>query len=503
MKIAFVNDIHMRDNRNSSQHAFLLRAVEQMKADNIKTVIALGDITSRGELGSVDLYKDALQGFENYILLGNWDTANPDTAQKMIDMADDIDITVGSRHLVGVNTPYGDITPKDRKRLLKMKDGDIALMHHGPHIMNEDSRTFIKQLSEERNITVIHAHSHKSFDYKIGDSHIVGLRALDPDKSIGNFPCITYCDITDDKIEFEEKLIEVSVDILLDLRKHFGLSCVDNHKDVSYAIENKVPFIELRCNGGDWYPDMTLLPKLDEWRKVTNGYLSIHMPNLKWVDGKISGEDKWLQAVSYAIKTGANSLTMHPPRVIKKDMPENGEVWQSFARLYAYAVSSVGADVKTGIENLHMTGSEQSRYMETEELHFGYTPEDVTQWIDTVNDVLNMEKRVGHVLDVGHARNNGNYASLYPSSRWYEIMGNKTVAYHIHQVTPTDNGAINHNAIENWFGPLISYSSFFYAWGENMLNHVPVFLEVQGAENFEKSINAFERILKLYRGGIC
>jgi hypothetical protein len=103
---------------------------------------------------------------------------------------------------------------------------------------------------------------------------------------------------------------------------------------------------------------------------------------------------------------------------------------------------------------------------------------------------------VGHILDVGHARNNGNIASTHPIGRWYEIMGKRTVAYHIHQVLPAPKGGMkNHNAIETWLGPIINYSSFFYSWEKNVLNHKPVFLEVQGRENYQKSIDAFEKLL--------
>ena len=50
----------------------------------------------------------------------------------------------------------------------------------------------------------------------------------------------------------------------------------------------------------------------------------------------------------------------------------------------------------------------------------------------------------------------------------------------------------NHRPISNWFGPMISYVSFIHAWEKEMLNHVPVFLEVKGAENYEISVKAFE-----------
>ena len=71
-------------------------------------------------------------------------------------------------------------------------------------------------------------------------------------------------------------------------------------------------------------------------------------------------------------------------------------------------------------------------------------------------------------------------------------MGNRTVAYHIHQDVMENGEMKNHRPISNWFGPMISYVSFVHAWKTKMLNHVPVFLEVKGSENYDVSVKAFE-----------
>ena len=125
---------------------------------------------------------------------------------------------------------------------------------------------------------------------------------------------------------------------------------------------------------------------------------------------------------------------------------------------------------------------------------FGYTPQEVGAWIDALNQKLGAG-RVGHVLDVGHARNNDPIAQKYPIGYWYAHMGQKAVAYHIHQVTRVPDGLQNHCAIENWFGPMINFTSFFYEWHRGRLGHVPVFLEVKGWENYEKSVDAFWKVV--------
>ena len=184
---------------------------------------------------------------------------------------------------------------------------------------------------------------------------------------------------------------------------------------------------------------------------------------------------------------------MHHPRVRLCDMPEGGDVWRAFEEIYLYTINKMPPSVRIGIENMHLEAGEGNN----PQRGFGYTPGEVSAWIDTLNAAVGNPNRVGHVLDVGHARNNGYIASIYPIGRWYEIMGNKAVAYHIHQALPATKGGMkNHNAIENWLGPIINYSSFFYNWELGRLNHVPVFLEVQGSENYQKSIDAFDELLK-------
>ena len=493
MKIAFICDIHMPQNINSPQYAFFLRAVKQLKKDGIKTVVGLGDIVSYGEPGAMAMYQETMQNFESYVLLGNAEVRNSDTKELFLNNSQDVCIEYGGRKILGLNSPSERLTNEDRDNIKSLCDGDILLMHHGLHAFCDEDCGFLTKCLYNKKLTFIHAHSHKKFDYSVGKSRVIGLRALDPDKSIGDFPCITYIDISEENIFVEEKAFEVSREVLSDIRRYFGISCVDNHRDLEYATKNKVGALELRCNSRQWSPDMTLMPKLEAWRKKTNGYLSVHMPNLKWDGEKITGIDQWKEAVNYATTINADGLTMHPPRVKKCDMPQDGEVWQAFLDLYVYAVKNVGDNVKIGIENLHMSGSEISQRVDANELRFGYTPEEVSLWIDAINESIGKPNRVGHLLDVGHARSNGSYASIYTSSRWYEIMGKKTVGYHIHQVISVDGNTLNHNAIENWFGPLISYVSFFYAWEQNMINHVPVFLEVKGAENFEKSMQSFDR----------
>ena len=489
MKIGLICDIHMPDNENSAQAVFLKKAVAQMKDDGISLVISLGDTTAAGEYRGFESYIDLVKKFESFTLLGNSDVRDKENAQRFLQESSSFKKELGTISLWGINTPYAKIGDADRKLLSEVKDGDVVFLHHSIPGLYDDSRQFLTSLANEKEITIIHAHSHKWLDYTLGKSRVVCIRALDPDKSIGNFPCITYYD-TDSK-QFEERVFTVSNEVMYDARKLFGISCVDNHRDVEYALDNSVYAIELRCNGSDWEPDYSLVPMIEQWRKKTNGYLSVHMPNLRYKNDKIIGAEQWFIAVEYAKNIGADGMTMHPPKAKLEEMKQK-EVWDEFLKLYVYASQNVKEDINIGIENLHMGESETEK-----DRGFGYTPDEVSAWINAINTSLKKDGMVGHTLDVGHARNNGILCEKFPISRWYEIMGNRTVAYHIHQVTPDGNNYKNHQAIENWFGPMISYASFFYCMEKNILNHVPIFLEVQGSENYQKSIDGFEKCFNL------
>lgn len=484
MKIGLLCDMHI-SNQDSAQWDFFMRAAEQMEKDKIQTVVNLGDTTSFGEYDIFCEYKKQMKAFRCYTLLGNSDVRDAFTAPFFEKEKEAVRLEIGCGSMFGIHTPYGRIEKEDRNVLRQMRDGDVLLLHHSPGGLCEESCELLTKLANKKEITIIHAHSHKWLDYTLGKSRVICIRALDPDKSIGDFPCITYYDT--ERKELEERCFTVSDQTVMHAKKYFGISCTDNLKDVGYAARHDVYAIELKWNGMERKPDSALTTEIERWRDGSNKYLSIHMPNLYWKNGEIEGAEQWRAALEYANAVKVDGLTMHPPRAKLREMRRK-EVWDEFLKLYVYAAQSVKEGVNIGIENLHMGESEKE-----EARGFGYTPQEVNKWIDSINTSLKKDGRVGHTLDVGHARNNGILSERFPISRWYEIMGKHTAAYHIHQVTPLGDELLNHNAIEHWFGPMISYVSFFYAWEKGRINRVPIFLEVRGCENYEKSITAFDK----------
>ena len=479
--------MHLPDSKKSPQYEFFCRALKQMEDDGIKTVVNLGDINAFGEVAPFEDYIERMRAFESYYVFGNSEVRDEQTLEKMMSLKTEPCFKVGDRTFLGINTPYADIDEGDRARLEALKDGDVVLLHHYVRSLHKDSREFFERLLEEKALTVFHGHAHYFIDDVVGKSRVYGLRALDPDKSIGNYPCITYVDITDDSITLEEKLFPVSDEAICGIRGYFGISCVNNERDINYAIENGVCNLEIRCRSLKDV-DYAALPLVQKWRETCGEYLSLHMPDVKYSYGEFIGEDKWMAALEFAKALGADGITIHPPVAKRADMRVKA-VHDRFLQYYVDAVAFMGDGVKVGIENMHMSKGEKN----DESCGFGFCPEEVASWIDAINERLGKPGRVGHTLDVGHARNNGIIASTNPISRWYEKMGGRTVAYHIHQTVMNGGEMKNHCPIENWFGPMISYVSFLYAWETKMINNVPVFLEVKGTENYDKSIKGFQK----------
>ncbi len=492
MKIGFLCDSHVGGGEKSPQYAYLCKAVEQMKKDGIDTVVCLGDITAFGESAVFDRCVSLLGKFNNaFVLLGNADVRKKEDKDIILSKAKEVFFREGKKNFLGLHLIAGRIKEEDFAKIENLCSGDVLMMHYGVHSLIVEHRERLEEILKGKKLNVIHAHSHKRFDYYIGESRVFGLRALDPDKSIGDYPCITYFDTETE--EYTEKVFAENKKLLEEIASHFGISCADNIRELHCAIDNKISAVELRMSTIK-EDEAEIYSLINEWRDETQGYLSAHMPNIKYDGEEVAGIEDWLIAIERSLKYRVDGITVHPPRIKKSILYSNNELLEQLIDLYATSFARFEGSVKIGIENVHKTKAEAEAGLPNEELGFGYTPDDVLFFVNKLNEKLG-KNRVGVVLDVGHTKNNGSLSSIYTVGSWYEMVGDKTVAYHIHQVLSTENGMKNHNAIENWFGPLISYSSFFYSWDKGIINRAPVFLEVRGSENYLKSVNAFNELL--------
>jgi len=63
----------------------------------------------------------------------------------------------------------------------------------------------------------------------------------------------------------------------------------------------------------------------------------------------------------------------------------------------------------------------------------------------------------------------------------------------------TGGALANHQPIESVFGPLISFSSFLWAWRNGQLRHAPMYLEIRNSAGREASLSAFRGMLRWAR----
>lgn len=483
MKVAFMCDMHLPMRKDSVQYKYFTDAVNEIKKSDSDITIVVGDIAAYGEENALSFFNSVMKDLPHIAVLGNSDVRNGDIET----FSYGGNIYVGNRNIFCINTPYAKINEEDKEKIALLTDGDILVMHHSIPALDELSRSFLSKILNNKSITVIHAHSHNFQDYKLGKSRVICIRALDGDKSIGAPPCITYFEITENSLSFSEKLFTVDPSLVYDFRDYLGISCFDVKKDIDFAIENNLHNLELRkYDENDGLFDFTV-NKIQEWKRVCVKSFSVHMPNIRYVDGKLTANG-WEYAKKLALSCDADTLTIHVPRISVSDMENN---FNLVAKFYAERISEFPENVKVGIENLHMEKNE----LPDKSRGFGYTPIEVISFVDAVNDLLG-EKRVGVTLDIGHARNNPPYNSIYPLGMWYALLGDKTVAYHMHQVS-RENGVLkNHTEIKSLFGPMISFSSFFKAWSIGQINKCPVFLEIRDINERHNSVFVFDNLRK-------
>lgn len=488
--VAVLCDMHLSGDTRSPQYTWFMRAIERMKSDGIKQVITLGDLTAFGETSAWQLYLDAVRDFDHMEIIGNADVRDRQTAADLERLTENAEMQLGARRVIGLSTPCGVIGERDFGRLETAKDGDVICLHYYLDALKEPSRSRFLKLIETRDVTVLHGHAHKDFDYTVGKARVLGFRGLDPDKAIGDAPCISYLTFGE-RVDCREISFALDRSIPKAVKDFFGVSCVDLIADVEYALKKGIKYIELRCDKKSWTRDPRQIALVKEWREKTNGFLSVHMPNLKWKDDCVDGAERWREVLDFALELNVDHLTIHPPRrTCRRDVLENPVCFAQLLSHYVDAVRRVPSKVTVGIENLHWDEGEAI----DENRCFALIPEEQLLWVNAINEALGNPDRVGCVLDTGHARNNGKLAKRYPLSRWYAAIGPRAVAYHVHQSIKQEDGRLkNHKPLACWYGPMINYCGFLWAWEQGILKHAPIFLEVKGWENHEKSLDGFDK----------
>ena len=309
------------------------------------------------------------------------------------------------------------------------------------------------------------------------------LRGLDPDKAIGGPPSFATFVLEADGVwhfeaDHEIRGIRPSEwtsafrDAFL---RDLGLSTMyDPFVGLAFATENHIQCVELRH--ATWGDDSRALGEaIARWRDAGGRILSMHLPSLRFANGVADNVDAIAKACETARAIGCDRVTLHVPGIAVRDFPlstcagVNGVI-----AAYARALAPLaGTNIAIGIENMHMTVGETP-----DNRNFGYTPEECQTLLADLRRIPGLN--IGFHLDIGHARNNAPYSTLFPIGTWYEQLGAECNGMHIHQVFMDEKGQMhNHRPLLGFFDKLISLSSLIMARRDGLLRPVPMFIEVR------------------------
>lgn len=479
LKLAVLADIHLPSAENSVQADALGFAVESMEREKPDVIVCVGDITADGTPAVGELFQRKLAHLTQprLIVLGNSDIRTPATRAQMEAFETPDTLNAGGIPFLGIHTASGTIPARDRARLLAAENGTVVILHHPPQSLRREDAEFLQRwLATDACRLLICGHWHE----ELRSGKILSVRALDPDKAIGGPPAVTYVTL-DDAGGWEAETDFFPAAPPDGWRSLLGLSCFDAVGDIGFAAQQKIWNIELRPNAAA--ADRSALREaLRRWRGEGGRYVSVHLPDYGWRDGSLSGALAFSDAIRFACDIGANGVTTHVPRASLDEMQTDAR--QVLLDFFTRNLRELPSDCAVGIENMHMTEKERP----DGNRRFGYTPVECLAYMEEVNGVFGAP-RAGILLDVGHARNNAPYSQKYPLGAWYSMVGEYTVAYHIHQVVQRDGRMENHMPLTDVYGPLISFCGFAHAWNQGLLAHKPLFLEIRGGrEQYEKAL---------------
>lgn len=497
MEFTFViiADTHIPAICGTAQHASLEWAIGDINKKKPSFAVVAGDLTAYGDKSAFEAFleKQKKLGVPCYTVLGNADMRNTENKLYARSLRTGYTIEINGCKVVCVDTSEGSISSDDRAAVERCGDKDIIIMHHSIEGLDESSREFITTWANKHSACIIHAHSHRNRNYYIGSTHVIGIRCLDPDKSIEKEPCLSYFDVNDNGITLKEELFDFPHNNLADFREKIGISCFDIYNDIDFATQNNIKNIEIRKFDGSDVELEFLKKKVEKWRSDGGHIVSVHMPNLKWNKSGVDGLEMWDKALRIVKAVDAETVTIHPPRAVCiGDMSVDSPVWKFLVNYFYERISALPKNTAAGIENIHSSAKEK----DNDERFFGYTPLEIINFVDSLNKKFGFE-RVGVVFDIGHARNNGPHSGKNTIGVWEKMIGKRTTAYHIHQVGE-GNGYVNHTAIDNWAGgPYICFTTFLWAWQSGIINHRPMFMEMRHRDNCKITLDALEKYFKV------
>lgn len=478
MKIGFICDLHLPEDENVLQYDVLEWAISDLK-QNADLIIFAGDVTCNGDIDVYNTFIKKMNGLSLPFLFipGNSDLRNKESREEISKTASRFENEFAGIKIFALNDCDVKISDSQFEILEKADEKSIVFMHHPISIFQKNTREKFELWRKNHSEThLFYAHRHES--KIIGND--ISLQALDPDKTIGECPCVTYFDTTTKKIckSF------YSAPIPKDFCEYFGISCYDPIKHVEFCIKNNLKNLELRPNSIE-ADQKELYDIIKSWRQKGGENLCIHLPDVCYNQGEVTQKsiDRYIELANLLM---VDRITQHVPKVSVNEAESDPTVLESICEFSAEKLNGISHPVVIGVENMHMTEKEKP----DTNRRFGYTPEECLKFMDLLSKYT--EHRVGINFDIGHARNNAPFSQKYQISTWFAKLGSHIVGYHIHQVTLTEGKFNNHMPITHIYGKLISFASLFKCWDKGFINKAPLIFEMRPKDAYETTLRTFE-----------
>ena len=454
MKIAILADLHATNNHDCLQWKALEDAIGVCMANYTDVIVLAGDMIMPGAEEAADRMRRTLARIPIPMVatMGNNEEEIKDYAKrfpfKTSFVTDEVEI-----YAMEADRP----APNGKPRMI---------FGHYP-------------LEDSPEQGALYVAGHRHLDIVGGMSQLV--RGLDPDKAIGG-PAIAIFSVNGG--EWSRKDIPLPMFDLAqwtDDDKAAFASClgvsIKKEPDTTLAelAEAGIRNVEFR-----WH----IVPSpeaLALWKAKTDGHISVHLPDIT-LDSNVA---ELTELVRQWLARGARQFTIHVPKVSIKALAIQ-ENMDKILDIYAEVITAAQNAV-IGIENMHTKPGEP-----LENRRFGYIPSEQRQFIELLRKRL-PNANIGPLLDIGHARNNLPFSSIYNLSEWYRQFGSELNAMHIHQVITDETGYHNHNAIRGLYTRLISLASLLYDWRNGLIRRCPLFIETD--EDWKITFQTFTREL--------
>lgn len=483
MRLAILADSHLPDCAGSAQETALRWAVAAARSAGADWLVAAGDMTAAGEPVPAERVAAILAaGGVPYVSTpGNAELRDLVVGYSVCRM---LTTENAAAPVVTVDTAMGSVPETERRRVeLRLASGPpapVLATHWPPDELPDGDRDWFAGLVARFSPEILVA-GHKHYD---DVRHFAGrplhlVRGLDPDKAKHDLPAFALLERDASGCWQRRDIGFPDADPRLwpgEAKRVFveqlGVSLMGRPvvAGIQEAAAAGIGVVELRDDTLLRTPRTELLAAVQAWRAEGGRCLSVHLPNVRWRDGELTGVGEFHECVALCRELGVDRVTVHVPRARVVDLA-NWEVRDQLLRVFALGLAPLAeGGIAIGIENLHRNRGEA----EDEQRGFGYLPDECLGWIGELREAL-PACVLGFHLDIGHARNNSPFSQSWTLGRWYAAVGREVVGYHLHQVTAKGN----HQPFASPFAPLLSLASFFWAWRTGQLRPAPMILEIR------------------------